>query len=547
MDPIVLGVSLVIFGAGFLGLVLLLSRAAPRIQAAAPVAVPQSAALPIASHHEAVLLVQPGGRVAYLNEQARDWFHIQGEEPDLERMARRAHPSETFLSLCAQDGQAHFSLDGRPVEGTSYFTPNGSAPGVLVSLRYPLWLVGSKSPSPDVLETAASNSLFAILNEFCQTATSNLDLDATLQAILEGLERIIPADISEINIWDPQDQSLVSYRVLEDLEAGHKLVRSPERCTLDKGYTGYLATQRKPLLITDVEQSSLAKLADDPPSFPTQSYLGIPLVAAGELVGTLELASFERGRFSENDLQILELLSPQTAAGLHNAMLYKAEQQHARELAGLANLTQAVSAIRNPQDLFASLIECISPLMPVEILGFLVYDENRRTLEAQMPFLGLPASVVAWYQTIIPPDSPAEEIWMAQETMTTTNAPEDTRLEVLGLHYLALAAGIRHSVLAPLSYSGHTVGYLQAANKRDGMPFEAEDLHLLESIAAQAAQIIENFTLVQQSLQRAVRVETLRRIASLTSSSATLDEILKYSLQDLARLLQADMAAIFLF
>ena len=49
-----------------------------------------------------------------------------------------------------------------------------------------------------------------------------------------------------------------------------------------------------------------------------------------------------------------------------------------------------------------------------------------------------------------------------------------------------------------------------------------------------------------QARQRVQRAEALRRIASLASSAATLDEILKFALQELSHLLQADLAFIFL-
>jgi PAS domain S-box-containing protein len=98
----------------------------------------------------------------------------------------------------------------------------------------------------------------------------------------------------------------------------------------------------------------------------------------------------------------------------------------------------------------------------------------------------------------------------------------------------------------PLTAAGRMLGYLQVANKRDGAPFDANELRFLAILAGQVAPMIENLTLVQQSRRRAQRAETLRRIASLTNSAATLDEILKFSLLDLARLLQVDAAAILL-
>jgi len=65
-------------------------------------------------------------------------------------------------------------------------------------------------------------------------------------------------------------------------------------------------------------------------------------------------------------------------------------------------------------------------------------------------------------------------------------------------------------------------------------------------VANQAAAIIENVLLVQQARSRAQRSDTLHRIASLSGSSATLEEILKYSVEELAHLFQADTGAIFL-
>src|SRR5258706_9893513 len=53
--------------------------------------------------------------------------------------------------------------------------------------------------------------------------------------------------------------------------------------------------------------------------------------------------------------------------------------------------------------------------------------------------------------------------------------------------------------------------------------------------------------IVDQTRQRALRSDALRRIASLAASSATLDETLRFSMQELARLFQGDLAAIFLY
>ena len=43
--------------------------------------------------NESVLIVQPGGRIEYINDLGREWFGLRADEPsDLERLIRRARP-----------------------------------------------------------------------------------------------------------------------------------------------------------------------------------------------------------------------------------------------------------------------------------------------------------------------------------------------------------------------------------------------------------------------------------------------------------------------
>ncbi|HRQ23625.1 MAG TPA: GAF domain-containing protein, partial [Anaerolineales bacterium] len=94
---------------------------------------------------------------------------------------------------------------------------------------------------------------------------------------------------------------------------------------------------------------------------------------------------------------------------------------------------------------------------------------------------------------------------------------------------------------------GRMFGYFQVGHHNRGVsPFTEEETRLMNIVAHQAAAIIENILLVQQARARAQRAEVLRRIASLSSSAVTLEETLKYSMQELGRLFQADMGAIFL-
>lgn len=497
----------------------------------------------VSDHGEAVLVVNVGGRIKSINSKARQIFRLQeGETPNIERLARRVRPGETFIRLCAHEGQGRFLLDGRLVEGTSYQITSNLESITIVSLCYPeitTGLVATRSGlSAQTLQT---------FTELTQAMAASLDLSKTLQAILENVEKIIPADFMEISVWDSESDVLTPYRLTGTSGVDRTLLQSPERYQSGQGLNSMVFQQRQPLLVQDIDAQRTLKSAVELSVAPLRSFLGVPLVAGNDGIGVLSLGSMDPDMFGEDDLGLTVLLSGQAAIALHNALLYQTEQKRTAELSGLAQLAQAFSSIRSPTVVFGRLVDSIVPLLSVEILGFLVYDESHHMLVAQMPFHGLPDQIVQLFQANVPLGSAAERIMLDQDILITENAAIDEKWAQLGLEYISQAASLRETVLVPLSSAGHMQGYLQASNHVGGsIPFSQAELHLLMIVANQAASIIENIALIQQSRLRAQRAEALRRVASLASSAATLDEIFKFSLQELARLLHADVAAVFL-
>lgn len=489
---------------------------------------------------KALLIITPGGRVDYLNQTARKWFGNLESNPGLERLAQRARPRDSFLGLCSGQGKASLSLQGRVVTGESIEIPYNGSLAVLVSLQKPQTGRHPGRGSP------LSEQALEVFTGLSQAMTASLDLEATLKSILESVEKLIPSDYPEITIWDPEIQHLIPYRFSTVGGQERFVEKSPDRYLASEGYSGYLISHKQPLLIGSVDEHQEIQPVVDRRQVPFNSYLGIPLIIAGEPVGTLELASVEKNFFNSNELDVMQILSGPAAVALHNALLYREEQKRIVELSGLSQITQAAASLHDVKDLYAGLVESIKPLLNVQILGFWIYDENHHVLQAQSPFVGVHTDVIAISEIRIQPESQAEQILTAQELIVSPLASEDARLEALALAEWTFAAGIRSIVLAPIASHSRPIGYLMAADKIDGELFNQDDLRLISIISSQAAIIIENASLIQQTQKRVLRSEALRRIASLTGSTARLEEILQYSVLELARLLQADAAAVFL-
>ena len=390
LDPVSLGIVLLLTGLVFFllvwGLPRLISRR--RSEKGTPASSPAAAPVEASGHTHAVLIVQPGGRVGYINSAARQWFGLKdGDHPNLEALVRKIRPSEDFMRLCAAESQGRFSVSGRPMEAVSYQIP-GQASTLLVSLHRPDFA----AVLPDG-GTEVSNTAVKILADLSQSVADSLGVPGTIQAILENVERLVPADTLEIKVWDAQEQTLTAYRLGARPGSGRQLDKGLPQPA--QGYSAVLVEKRQPLLIADTQKyTEVAQPVPEGQLDPVRSYIGLPLLAGNELIGTLEVSLTRAEAFAQEDLEVLQLVIGQTSAALRNATMLEAEWHRSAELSGLANLAQALGSTRDAHDLFAQLVQSLTPLFDVEILGFLIFDESRRALEAQVPFFGMPAQVV---------------------------------------------------------------------------------------------------------------------------------------------------------
>ena len=532
------GLSVLVIGLVLIAIVWFLTRWILSLQPFWQAAINEPVSEKSPEHDDAVLIIHIGGGVDYMNRAARDLFGIsENEVPNLERFARRVRPSDTFWQLCAYEGQARFSIGGKLVEGVSYQVP-GATPAILLSLRSPE-LSSGLAGTQDV-----SGSVLRIITDFGRAVAENLNLDATLSAVLENVDKLVPSDILEVKVRDQASQRFISYRY-GILDGRPHLERSTK--SRFGNYSAYIAEQKEPLFVADTQSYSEVRFLEETEKYSIRSYIGFPLQVGGELIGMLEVGQIAADIYTNEDQDILQVVVGQAAVAIRNALLYENEQRRTKELSSLAGLAQSAGSLQDREDFFTALVKSIQPLFDVDILGFLLYDEDRRVLEAQVPFAGIPAHIISIYRAEIPVDSPANAIIKTPRTLLTQDAKSDTHWEELRIHNIARAASLREAALVPLISSGRFLGYLQFANHSQGVrEFTENEEHLMKLVANQAATIIDNASLVQQTRQRARRAETMRRVASLVSSSATMEETLQFSVRELVQLLGAEAAVVFL-
>ena len=227
---------------------------------------PYSSYFPTDNSHsdEAIVIIQAGGRVEYVNRLARQWFGLGPDEPaDLELLVRRARPAEELLNLFAAQGQKRLSIGGRLVEAISYQIP-GPYPVMFVILRNVETGTNLEKATPD-------SSILQIVSDFGRNVSASLNLEDTLHAVLLNVSQLVPSDLVEVKVFEESSQTLTAY-TLET--TGSSRLNKPSHSQFN-GLSQKVLASRQPLLIPDTASLGEPELQT---GSPVQSYLGLPLL-----------------------------------------------------------------------------------------------------------------------------------------------------------------------------------------------------------------------------------------------------------------------------
>jgi signal transduction histidine kinase len=95
------------------------------------------------------------------------------------------------------------------------------------------------------------------------------------------------------------------------------------RIPIGEGLNSWVVTHRKPLLIGSSRDEQKLGVVSYDDGVPTESWLGVPMVAHDRIVGVISIQSYEKNAFSQSDVVLLTAIANQTAVAIENTHLYK--------------------------------------------------------------------------------------------------------------------------------------------------------------------------------------------------------------------------------
>ncbi len=166
------------------------------------------------------------------------------------------------------------------------------------------------------------------LHEINTAITSTLDLTKVLEILLEKIDLLLPYAATTIRLYD-KNKGVLQPVACHNLDQREGEVKSGQR---HRDPENIVFETNASLIIHDLKTDSRISDANSYPKFGLVSFLGIPLLAKKETLGTLGLYTSEEHEFTGDEIQFLNTLAGQVAVAIHNSRLYEEIKFQAGEL-----------------------------------------------------------------------------------------------------------------------------------------------------------------------------------------------------------------------
>ncbi len=204
-------------------------------------------------------------------------------------------------------------------------------PQITISIGSDLTSLEEEKESVDQNAQAAG-----ILLSTIEVIISSLNLDDTVQRILDQGKRLFPYDQASIQVLHERFLEILGGAGFpEEIPCRNIKYPFPDKLSLSTR----AIQERRPWKSNDVTRDSLEynQLSDGVHTI--RSWLGIPLIAHGDVIGLLTFANFEADSFNQRHLDLAQAIAGPVAIALENARMHGETYQLAMHdaLTGISN------------------------------------------------------------------------------------------------------------------------------------------------------------------------------------------------------------------
>ncbi|MCC2669225.1 MAG: Signal transduction histidine kinase, partial [Armatimonadetes bacterium] len=203
------------------------------------------------------------------------------------------------------------------------------------------------------------------------------DTEAMLQFIADVAVRVTETDSSSIYVFDSTKQNLVLKAVHE---APHGLVGRLS-LKIGEGITGWVARELHPVALernafSDPRFKRLPDLQDQ----QCQSFLSVPMVAQGEVIGVLNVKSLRPCIFPPRFIQFLQAVASQAAAAVQGTRLQESMSVQSSQLSAISEVSKTLTSNLYLEEILQLIVAMTARSFGFKICSIMLLDDERGEL-----------------------------------------------------------------------------------------------------------------------------------------------------------------------
>jgi len=189
----------------------------------------------------------------------------------------------------------------------------------------------------------------AVLNEIAQAISSVMDTEELFKIVHKEMGRLVDVTNFYIALYNPEREEIEFAFAVEDGKMLDKArLERATRKMRPSGLTEYIIRTGKPLFLPSRLEEELERLGIQPIGRLARSWMGVPMIAHGKVIGVMAVQDYEReNAYTRDDLETLQNIANQTAIALENARLLEktdeALAQRVRELTTLREIDRELA------------------------------------------------------------------------------------------------------------------------------------------------------------------------------------------------------------
>ena len=368
------------------------------------------------------------------------------------------------------------------------------------------------------------------LTRVSQGVNVTLTFDDVLELIFAQTTQIIPAAYFHITLYNKAANYFYYGFRVDNTDRLESLENQP--LPLNLGLGPEIIRKGRPIITQDYSRECQSRNLT-PSAQNIYAWMGVPLNSGAETIGALSVGSPDPTvTYTRAQLDLLQAVADQTVGAIVKARLLLETEKRAYQLATLNEITRQVTSTLEQEPLLQNILENAVSILNSEAGTLFLMDDQTGDLEFKVtvgpvasnllgqrlpPGTGIVGRAVQTRAPVIEND--------AQRSIARFNANTDKQTGFVS----------RSLIAVPMQIKDRVLGVIEVINRRDGLPFVADDQNILTAFAGQAAVAMENARLLAQTDQeleaRVDELQVMGRIVRELNASLEVDRAMRITLE----------------